>query len=76
MKKKLLSLIVAVAMLFSVVTFVVQADTDGEGDYFYFDIEHFAEDTTKEIYMTPIKIYTNGFYDYSGEFKTFKSEFY
>ena len=51
MKKKLLSLIVAVAMLFSVVTFVVQADTDGEGDYFYFDIEHFAEDTTKEIYM-------------------------
>ena len=37
MKKKLLSLIVAVAMLFSVVTFVVQADTDGEGDYFYFD---------------------------------------
>ena len=55
MKKKFLSLIVAVAMLFSVVTFVVQADTDGAGDYFYFDIEHFAEDTTKEIYMTPIK---------------------
>lgn len=75
MKKKFLSLIVAVAMLFSVVTFVVQADTDGAGDYFYFDIEHFAEDTTKEIYMTPIKIYTNGFYDYSGEFKTFESEF-
>lgn len=75
MKKKFLSLIVAVAMLFSVVTFVVQADTDGAGDYFYFDIEHFAEDTTKEIYMTPIKIYTNGFYDYSGEFKTFGSEF-
>ena len=75
MKKKFLSLIVAVAMLFSVVTFVVQADTDGEGDYFYFDIEHFAEDTTKEIYMTPIKIYTNGFYDYSGEFKTFESGF-
>ena len=75
MKKKFLSLMVAVAMLFSIVTFVVQADTDGEGDYFYFDIEHFAEDTTKEIYMTPIKIYTNGFYDYSGEFKTFKSEF-
>lgn len=50
MKKKFLSLIVAVAMLFSVVTFVVQADTDGAGDYFYFDIEHFAEDTTKEIY--------------------------
>lgn len=75
MKKKLLSLIVAVAMLFSVVTFVVQADTDREEDYFYFDIEHFAEDTTKEIYMTPIKIYTNGFYDYSGEFKTFESGF-
>ncbi len=75
MKKKFLSLIVAVAMLFSVVTFVVQADTDGEGDYFYFDIEHFAEDTTKEIYMTPIKIYTNGFYDYSGEFKPFDSDF-
>ena len=72
MKKKFLSLMVAVAMLFSIVTFVVQADTDGEGDYFYFDIEHFAEDTTKEIYMTPIKIYTNGFYDYSGEFKTLK----
>ena len=69
MKKKFLSLMVAVAMLFSIVTFVVQADTDGEGDYFYFDIEHFAEDDTKEIYMTPIKIYTNGFYDYSGEFK-------
>ena len=67
MKKKFLSLVVAVAMLFSIVTFVVQADTDGEGDYFYFDIEHFAEDGTKEIYMTPIKIYTNGFYDYSGE---------
>ena len=30
MKKKLLSLIVAVAMLFSVVTFVVQADTERE----------------------------------------------
>ena len=44
MKKKFLSLIVAVAMLFSVVTFVVQADTDGAGDYFYFDIEHFAVD--------------------------------
>ena len=25
--------------------------------------------------MTPIKIYTNGFYDYSGEFKTFESGF-
>lgn len=75
MKKKFLSLIVAVAMLFSIVTFVVQADTDGEGDYFYFDIEHFAEDDTKEIYMTPIKIYTNGFYDYSGEFKTFDNSF-
>ncbi len=75
MKKKFLSLVVAVAMLFSIVTFVVQADTDGEGDYFYFDIEHFAEDGTKEIYMTPIKIYTNGFYDYSGEFKTFDNSF-
>ncbi|MFR9051498.1 MAG: hypothetical protein ACLVI7_09820, partial [Hominilimicola sp.] len=75
MKKKFLSLMVAVAMLFSIVTFVVQADTDGEGDYFYFDIEHFAEDDTKEIYMTPIKIYTNGFYDYSGEFKPFDSDF-
>ena len=51
MKKKFLSLMVAVAMLFSIVTFVVQADTDGEGDYFYFDIEHFAEDDTKEIYI-------------------------
>ena len=38
MKKKILSLIVAVAMLFSVVTFVVQADTDGEGDYLDFMI--------------------------------------
>ena len=75
MKKKFLSLVVAVAMLFSIVTFVVQADTDGEGDCFYFDIEHFAEDGTKEIYMTPIKIYTNGFYDYSGEFKTFDNSF-
>lgn len=36
MKKKLLSLIVEVAMLFSVVTFVVQADTDREEDYFLF----------------------------------------
>ena len=25
--------------------------------------------------MTPIKIYTNGFYDYSGEFKTFDNSF-
>ena len=25
--------------------------------------------------MTPIKIYTNGFYDYSGEFKPFDSDF-
>ena len=40
-------------MLFSVVTFVVQADTDGAGDYFYFDIEHFAEDTTKRDIYDP-----------------------
>ena len=36
MKKKFLSLIVAVAMLFSIVTFVVQADTDEEGNIFLF----------------------------------------
>ena len=51
MKKKFLSLIVAVAMLFSVVTFVVQADTDGAEDYFYFDIEHFAEEHYKKRYI-------------------------
>lgn len=34
MKKKFLSLIVAVAMLFSIVTFVVQADNEDE-TYFY-----------------------------------------
>ena len=77
MKKKFLSLMVAVAMLFIfIVTFVVRADTDGEGRLFLFLMaEHFAEDDTKEIYMTPIKIYTNGFYDYSGEFKPFDSDF-
>ena len=48
-------------MLFSIVTFVVQADTDGEGDYFYFDIEHFAEDDTKEIFMTRLRFIQTDF---------------
>ena len=44
MKKKFLSLIVAVAMLFSIVTFVVKADNEDE-TYFYL----FAESKTSDM---------------------------
>ena len=69
MKKKFLSLIVAVAMLFSVVTFVVQADNEDE-TYFYL----FAESTTSDMVISPIKISKNGFYDHNGQFVKFDSE--
>ena len=69
MKKKFLSLIVAVAMLFSIVTFVVQADNEDE-TYFYL----FAESTTSDMVISPIKISKNGFYDHNGQFVKFDSE--
>lgn len=75
--KKILNIITAIAIF---CTFGINAvyAAQGEGDYFYFDIEHIIdndEDGEWELYMQPIKIYTNGFYSYDAVFHEFGDEF-
>lgn len=77
--KKILSIITTIAIF---CTFGINAvyAAQGEGDYFYFDIEHIInsadsedEDNIWELYMQPVKIYTNGFYGYAEAFCEFDS---
>lgn len=66
--KKILSIIAAIAIFGTLGINAVYAN-QGEGDYFYFDIEHIIDDGGDgewELYMQPVKIYTNGFYSYGG----------
>lgn len=77
--KKILSIITTIAIFCTLGINAVYA-AQGEGDYFYFDIEHIInsadsedEDNIWELYMQPVKIYTNGFYGYAEAFCEFDS---
>ena len=73
--KKILSIITTIAIF---CTFGINAvyAAQGEGDCFYFDMEHIIDDGGDgewELYMQPVKIYTNGFYGYAEAFCEFDS---
>ena len=73
--KKILSIITTITIF---CTFGINAvyAAQGKGDCFYFDMEHIIDDGGDgewELYMQPVKIYTNGFYSYGG-FIDFDSE--
>lgn len=77
--KKILSIIATIAIFCTLGINAVYA-IQGEGDYFYFDIEHIInsedsedEDNIWELYMQPVKIYKNGFYSYDAVFHEFDS---
>ncbi len=73
--KKILSIITTIAIFCTLGINAVYA-AQGEGDYFYFDMEHIIdndEDGEWELYMQPVKIYKNGFYGYAEAFCEFDS---
>ncbi len=73
--KKILSIITTIAIFCTLGINAVYA-AQGEGDCFYFDMEHIIDDGGDgewELYMQPVKIYTNGFYGYAEAFCEFDS---
>lgn len=73
--KKILSIIATIAIFCTLGINAVYA-AQGEGDCFYFDMEHIIDDGGDgewELYMQPVKIYTNGFYGYAEAFCEFDS---
>lgn len=72
-----MSIFAAVALLCGIFgTWTAYAAEEESGNYFYFCMEYadLNEEAEKEIYMNPVKIYQNGFYDLNGYFVRFDTE--